>query len=228
MKIIAHRGAGKLAPENSLLAIAKSRDLGVSSIEIDIRPTKDKKLVVFHDKSLYRLARIDKRVSNLTLAELKKVKLKNGTYIPTLEEVIKEAGKTPLTIEGKDAGWATLLSRELKGYKNMDKLSVISFNPDELALFKSRMPNVHVFLLGFSGWKQLRLAKRYGFDGIDVFMTALHPFVHMSAKRNHKKMIIFTFNSRSLAHFFSMLYPDIAITTNRPDKLVGLIKPNEK
>ena len=52
IKIIAHRGASGLAPENTLGAFKIAIELGADMIELDIRPTKDQKAIVFHDKKL--------------------------------------------------------------------------------------------------------------------------------------------------------------------------------
>ena len=51
MKIIGHRGAKGIAPENSLLAIQKAIDMGVDSIEVDIR-LHNKHLVLSHDETV--------------------------------------------------------------------------------------------------------------------------------------------------------------------------------
>ena len=48
--IIAHRGASALAThENSLEAFQIAIELGADLVEFDIRQTRDRKLIVFHD-----------------------------------------------------------------------------------------------------------------------------------------------------------------------------------
>ena len=101
--VIAHKGAAKQAPENTLAAIQKALDLRVDMIEIDVRNTKDEEIVVFHDATLERVARdtlghhlTDKdSVHDYTLEELKQFDV--GSYfadpfkdqrIPTLKEVL--------------------------------------------------------------------------------------------------------------------------------------------
>ena len=81
-------------------------------IELDVRETKDEKIVVIHDATLKRLAGVNKRVENLTYKELLKYDL--GSHfskeykhlrIQTLDEVIKELrGKAKLHIEVKATG----------------------------------------------------------------------------------------------------------------------------
>lgn len=50
----AHRGARSIAPENTLLAMKKARECGAPCWETDVRISKDKELIVFHDDTLER------------------------------------------------------------------------------------------------------------------------------------------------------------------------------
>jgi len=54
VKISAHRGANRYAPENTLPAIRAAARLGVDFAEIDIRTTRDGKHVLLHDGTLAR------------------------------------------------------------------------------------------------------------------------------------------------------------------------------
>ncbi len=101
----AHRGFHNLAdnvPENSLTAFKKAVELGYG-IELDIRETKDHEIVVFHDDSLKRMCNLDKLVEELTLAELKELKLLNTSEaIPTFSEVLELVkGRVPILVEYK-------------------------------------------------------------------------------------------------------------------------------
>jgi glycerophosphoryl diester phosphodiesterase len=50
----AHRGLGAFAPENTLLAIRVARERGFGKVELDVRTTKDDRIIVFHDETLER------------------------------------------------------------------------------------------------------------------------------------------------------------------------------
>ena len=54
MKVIGHRGAAGLAPENTFAGFDLALELGVDGIETDVQKTKDGKLVLFHDNLLDR------------------------------------------------------------------------------------------------------------------------------------------------------------------------------
>ena len=54
--IVAHRGASMEAPENTLPAYIKAWEQGVDAVELDVRETKDKRLICIHDDSLARVS----------------------------------------------------------------------------------------------------------------------------------------------------------------------------
>ncbi len=70
---IAHRGASSNAPENTRVAFQKAIDDGAEGLEFDVRLTKDGVPVVFHDASLRRIAQINYKISELTIAELRRI-----------------------------------------------------------------------------------------------------------------------------------------------------------
>ena len=98
----AHRGLhSREIPENTLPAFRRAREESVG-IELDVRLTKDKEPIVFHDETLLRAAGMNTRISDITYAELKTIPLFNTKEtIPHLAEAIQEAGGTPLLIEIK-------------------------------------------------------------------------------------------------------------------------------
>lgn len=53
-RIIAHRGASAVAPENTLAAIARAADLGARSVELDVMLSADGVPVIIHDTDLAR------------------------------------------------------------------------------------------------------------------------------------------------------------------------------
>ena len=93
--ICAHRGASDTHPENTLAAFREAIRLGVHMIEFDVALSKDGQLVLMHDTTVDRTTDGNGPVSELTLAELKKLDAgswKNnrfkGERIPTLGEAL--------------------------------------------------------------------------------------------------------------------------------------------
>ena len=69
--VIAHRGASRRRPENTLPAFDEALRLGCDAIELDVQLSRDGVPVVFHDKTLSRAGAGRKRVAGLKLAELR-------------------------------------------------------------------------------------------------------------------------------------------------------------
>jgi len=67
---IAHRGAGKLAPENTLAAFRHGASFGYRMFEFDVKLSGDGKAVLIHDATLDRTTSGSGRVDALTLGEL--------------------------------------------------------------------------------------------------------------------------------------------------------------
>ena len=101
----AHRGLHNKergVPENSLLAFRYAVAGGFGA-ELDVHLTKDKRLVVIHDSYVDRMCGVHGRVEDMTLAQLRELRLlETDQKIPLLEEVLPLfCGKTPLVIELK-------------------------------------------------------------------------------------------------------------------------------
>lgn len=97
--VIAHRGACRRAPENTLPAFRLAFDLGADGIELDTKLTSDGQVVVVHDQTLERTTDGKGRVVDQDLAQLKRLDAGAsfsgefvGTRIPTLAEVFEAVG----------------------------------------------------------------------------------------------------------------------------------------
>jgi glycerophosphoryl diester phosphodiesterase len=94
--VIAHRGGMvPRVPENTIPAFQKCLELGVDAIELDLRSTSDRKIIVLHDENVDRTTNGSGPVNALTLAEVKKLNAGDGFSVPTFQEVIG-------LIKGKD------------------------------------------------------------------------------------------------------------------------------
>ena len=91
----AHRGAMKTHPENTLAAFRAAVKAGAHMIEFDVQLTKDHQLVIMHDATVDRTTNGSGKISDLTLAEIKKLDAgswKSGKFegekVPTFEEAL--------------------------------------------------------------------------------------------------------------------------------------------
>lgn len=93
--VVSHRGDWRNAPENSLQAFQNCIDMGVDMVELDLQKTKDGEIIVIHDRTLNLTTNGSGMTDDYTLAELKKLRLKNAAggvtrhTIPTLREAMQ-------------------------------------------------------------------------------------------------------------------------------------------
>jgi len=71
--IIGHRGASAVAPENTLASFALAVEAGADGVEFDVRLARDGVPVIIHDGTLQRTASIQKRVADVSAAELQQM-----------------------------------------------------------------------------------------------------------------------------------------------------------
>lgn len=102
MKLIAHRGASKVFPENSIEGLIYGAKLGAYAVECDVRMTKDGRYVIYHDDNLSRFTNTSLSVSETTYQDMKEILQGCGMALMTLEELIKWYNeKTPVLLHIK-------------------------------------------------------------------------------------------------------------------------------
>ena len=111
--VAAHRGQWREAPENSLAAIDEAISDGAEIVEVDVRLTSDGVPVLMHDATVDRTTDGKGRVDEMTLAEVKKLHLREGLgskvatvthhTVPTLEEAMSEVKNRAML--NLDKGW---------------------------------------------------------------------------------------------------------------------------
>ena len=161
---IGHRGAAGHDPENTLAAIQKGIALGVDFVEIDLRRTADRVLVVLHDKTVNRTTNGKGRVDQLSLQEVKKFNAGNGEHIPTLKEVLKvAAGEAGLMLELKVTGMAQQTAEVVREAGFRDPVIYASFLHDELQHVRTVEPEASLMVL-FGGLSRASVARaiKYG------------------------------------------------------------------
>ena len=107
--IIAHRGASRDRPQNTLAAFDEALRQGADGIELDVQLSRDEIPVVYHDRTLSRAGGGRRRVARLTFRELRELDAaarfegaRRRHRIPSLEEVLTRYGRrTRLLVEIK-------------------------------------------------------------------------------------------------------------------------------
>ncbi len=151
--IIGHRGAMGYRTENTLSSFQYAMELKLSMMELDVQMSRDGQLVVFHDRTLERLATKSGQISDYSLEELQKMALPDGEKIPSLEEVFAMAsGKIRLNLEIKMQNISDKLSASIRDYLShyslkVEDVVVSSFDHRELLRFQSLLPEVPLAVL---------------------------------------------------------------------------------
>jgi glycerophosphoryl diester phosphodiesterase len=157
--VIAHRGGAGVWPENTLHAFERAVGLGADVIETDVRLTADGALVLVHDETVARTTDGAGRVSELTLAELKRLDAGyrwtpdggwtfpfrgRGLTIPTLEEAFAAARGARFNIEPKSDSDRLVagLCAALRRHGMAERVVVGSFSHAALDKFRRACPEV--------------------------------------------------------------------------------------
>lgn len=95
--VLAHRGASRAAPENTIEAFAAARALGADGVELDVRRTADDVLVVHHDPDVEGFGTIARHsFEALRVAR---------PHVPTLDEVLAACRGLLVNVEVKCLPW---------------------------------------------------------------------------------------------------------------------------
>jgi glycerophosphoryl diester phosphodiesterase len=95
--VIGHRAAAGHAPENTLPALEKARALGLREVEVDLRMSRDGRLVLFHDGTLDEKTDLSGPVSDHALATLLSADIGSWFDRTHPDAAVRYAGTSPIT-----------------------------------------------------------------------------------------------------------------------------------
>ncbi len=148
--VIAHRGGGARAPENTLEAMRLGIAEGAEAIEFDVHLCADGEVVVIHDDTVDRTTDGTGAVAGLTLADLRSldaacrfsgvqphpVMSSSPCRIPTLGEVLEGFPGTPLIIEVKTPAASVQARSLIEKHGAEGRCLVDSVHSDALDVFR--------------------------------------------------------------------------------------------
>ncbi len=207
--IIAHRGETSHAIENTLPAIEAAMRLGVDGmggvdgVEVDLQLTHDGEVVVFHDDTLQRLAGRKEKISQLSLQEIKKIRL-GDTTIPTLKELLDLTGqKILLNLELKSPSLFTgdleeKVTALLQEFKAQDSILISSFHPIALLRMKRKMPSLRLGTLFEKKlfWHQKLFPLIHPFS-INAPLAAVSPKLVEQTHHEKRRLFVWTVNDEN-------------------------------
>ncbi|MBK5274183.1 MAG: glycerophosphodiester phosphodiesterase [Desulfuromonadales bacterium] len=236
--LIAHRGASREAPENTLAAFELAWREGADGIEADFRLTRDGRVVCQHDATTGRTAGVDLVVAEASLDELQRLDVGRwkgtrwqGERIPTLEEVLIRLPTGKMFFIELKSGPEIIEPLRLilpETGVPVGQLRLLAFDAQLVARLKEQLPGIRVCLnvdyrwsLRTRSWSPSRAEilanlEHIGADGLSSQDHALldAQFVaglHHSGKEVH----VWTVDSARGADHYRGLGVD-SIMTNRP------------
>lgn len=178
-RVVAHRGASDIAPENTLAAIRAAVHVGADAVEIDVQRTRDGVPVLFHDENLARTTdmaahdpgRTACPVSDLTLDEVRRLDAGSwrgaahaGCGVPTLAEALATLAGTGvgLLLEIKhpssQPGLVDAVADVLDSRADDVDVTVQSFDEGALRAFGRRRTDLPLGLLTMNAPRQPALS----------------------------------------------------------------------
>ncbi len=175
VNIIAHRGANKTAPQNTIPAFENAIAMGTDGFETDVHLSKDGVPVICHNYTIDETSNGSGEIEKMTLAELKSYDFGSyydekfkGTTLPTLDEFLDLAVGKNLKIlnielkpEKNDARRETLVRKTLEAVKERglsDILLISSFSKEILEYIKQIDPSCKTAFLYPAGYIRAHLA----------------------------------------------------------------------
>jgi len=177
-RVLAHRGAARVAPENTLEAFVAASALGADGVELDVHRTADGGLVVHHDARARGLG---------VLAERREAEIRAARpEIPTLEGALEACAGMLVNIEVKNlpgdadydpadgvaAAVVTLLTRR----DRRDDVLVSSFNlasADRVRDLDASIPTGFLTLVGMDPVDGVDIAHAHGHGAVNPDVRAL-------------------------------------------------------
>ncbi len=141
--LIAHRAGRGIMPENTLAAIRNAIKIGADYVELDIRATKDGKLVIMHDRNVDRTTNGHGNVRDLDFATIRSLDAGEkfnakfaGEKVPTFDEVLALChNKVHIYVDHKEAPTEQVLAAIKK--HGMEKQVIIYNGPEDLKAWKA-------------------------------------------------------------------------------------------
>lgn len=240
VEFIAHRGSSYLAPENTLGALR----LGWSettTCEVDVRATKDGRIVVIHDETALRTTGVDLVVAKHTLEELQRLDAGawkgaawKGERLPSLAEAIAAIPPNKRLLIEIKGGPEIIpeLARVVHESGRAESLTLQGFDRATCAQAKTALPEVPVHLLAFLEYEReaaraewdvaMTIVREEKLDGIGVNPASVVGSGIAEAHAAGVRVNIWTIDDADLARLFISAKVD-GIITNRPGWLKAQI-----
>lgn len=230
---IAHRGASGTRPEHTRVAFERALEIGVDMIELDVQLTRDRRLVVLHDRELGRTVAGRGLVREFRFEELRVLDAGGwfhpvyaGERVLSLDDVLDlTAHRVRLNVEIKSpsADWAetacTLVDL-LESRGCLKSTVVSSFEIQALTKIRERSPRVSLGVL----WRVPDLAalwqaaRELGAASVHPHWSLVNAELVTMAHAAGLSVLVWTVNDTGMMHDLVRLGVD-GIMSDFPERL---------
>lgn len=206
MKVIAHRGASSIKPENTLSAIEEALALNVEAIELDVHLLRDngnEYLIVIHDRYVDGTTNGTGRVTDHSFEQLRGLDAGNGEPIPTLWEALKIInGRCDVNIELKTEGTTKLVHEKIQRAINEldfieDQFLISSFDHPLLVNSKKLNPNIKIgALISHIGVDYAAIGSQLGAYSINPSVNCINKRLVEDAHERGLKVYVYTVDEK--------------------------------
>ena len=247
IKVIAHRGSNKAAPQNTMPAFYLAAEEGADGFETDVHLSKDGVPVICHNPTIDATSNGVGEIISYTLAELKQFDFGKGhgeeysnTPMPTLDEFLTFAGESDTEIinielkcpKGDRAPLVDTVIREINRHNICDRVIISSFSPYILYRVRQLAPACQTgFLYPSNHFSVCRpvfympyiLAKRVGATALHPAHPLVNKAVVAAAHSMGLKVNVWTVNEASVVKRLAACGVD-GIITDCPGYIKGILK----
>lgn len=163
-RVIAHRGASAYAPENTIPAYLKARELGVIDVELDVQLSRDDVVMLFHDSDLLEKTGTKGRVRDYDSVDLLQMDIGRwfdrthpeveerfaNTKLNTLAALFETFGDQfyyHVELKAEDADLVRLCLEQIQAHGLEERVRFTSFLYEQVALARSIAPGIPADLL---------------------------------------------------------------------------------
>ncbi len=227
VKIIAHRGASLLAPENTVASTKLAWEKGADAVECDIWLSKDNKIIVCHDASTNRttgenhlISKTDSRILRELDAGSYKDEQFRGEKLPFLYELLQTVpqGKE-LVVEIKcKSEVLPYLKKEVEQYQEQRNITFICFDFKTICETKELFPEHPCYWLCGNPLiinKYLNKVKDANLEGVSLHFSLTNKRLMKKAEELGLEVYCWTVDDAKKAKRLINLSVS-GITTNRP------------
>lgn len=216
MKIIGHRGAKGLAPENTIASFKKAIELDVDQIEFDVRTSKDNIPIVHHNGVLK-----DASGNRLRIVDHNYTELKNHKFdLLTLQEALEFInGLVDILVEAKPGVKTEPIAKVLKDYRHL--YHVGSKSQKTLLELHRLLPSAPVVIIErWSGIKGTWRARQLKTKQLLMFEYFLWSGFIKSMKKSGYQLYVYPLNNPKKAKRWAR-YGIAGVVTDFPDRYLA-------